>query len=229
MPNASSNHMRLPWPYRAEQQKEERWVPGDGRSPSAPGGSKDFVSPSSSRLTGWRLGALMIVLACVTLSMLMSFLLLFAGNTLHLLLASLTLPLSWSALGLMSIGGCVGMPLWITLSTLFKRKPRIRLTYGHAALSGTSLGPARAAFFPEAPGDRPGELFSSDFESKRAQWFASAWDGKPRKQTDRLALRQRSRSLRLYYAGNAPDVPGRARHYQIRKVNGRIFFQRKTQ
>lgn len=209
MPNESRNHMVLPLPYIAEKKKSGGRVPRYPVSQSEPVRYNDFPSQSSLHVTRLRMGALVVVLVGVTLSMLMSLFFLFSGDHLRQPLPSFTLPSSLPVIGLMSVGGGVGIVLWITLSSLFKRKRDELPAQRSSILPRTPLmsAGARTPLPPEPSVRHTGERFSSGFEAQGDWWISSEWDAGPRKNTEKLEalhMRQRLRTLRL---DDADDFP----------------------
>jgi hypothetical protein len=138
--------------------------------------------------------------------MLMSLFFLFSGEHLCLALPTITFPSPLLVIGLMSVGGGVGIVLWMVRSSLMKRN-RAKIPFQNSSvLPRTILVPSggRMAFPPEPVERHTGELFVSGFDRQQVdRWISSEWDIEPRKNTDTLEalhIRERLRTLRSYYA-----------------------------
>ncbi|BCL79655.1 hypothetical protein ccbrp13_21200 [Ktedonobacteria bacterium brp13] len=183
----------------------------------------DFPAQSSFHLSGVRMVALSGVFLGVTLSMLASFVFLFSGAPVRLLVPVLPFP-SWSLIGLTAAGGGVGILLWVALTSLFKHQVKGRSAQQSLPLPRMSrFATDRSIVLPSEPVERHTDALSS-----------SAWKVKPLAQwraekRETVHLRQRLRTLRLYGADEFPwDDDDENPRYPIKDVNGRMCLQRKT-
>ncbi|WP_136625309.1 hypothetical protein [Dictyobacter kobayashii] len=227
-----STYRDLPLPFREKKKRSETSA---ARQACVPQPKREGCESSPSRpafqVTRFIATHPVVLLLGVTPGMVASFVILFSGAPVcqPLPLPAFPFPSSVFPIGLAGAGGGAGILLWITLKFILKYRPKRRPAQKKNTLKTMAFFATgeRIALPPEPPSRQTGELLSL----QRDRWISSEWNSAHQRQTEHLEVlhvRQRLRTLRSYYADDLSHDDGQKKFYQIKKLHGRIIFQRRT-